>query len=95
MYQFTDRQKAAMFDAGVMRGDVITYHAMDDHAWQSTDEAFECIMNWWGDAGFDHEAHDRAVAEDDALQSTQALWSEVNAPIEHPNVRASCYEECY
>ena len=47
MYMFTDRQKAELFDAGVTIDDVASYHGTDDHAWQSADEAFETLLDWY------------------------------------------------
>ena len=91
MYAFTDKQKADLFDAGVTRDNVANYYATDDRCIESADEAFYTLIEWYGDhslqgcgnndAPFDYEAHDRAIAEDEALEASLACWMAINAKL--------------
>ena len=49
MYKFTDTQKAALLDAGVTFNNVVDFHAISDNAWLSADEAFNILIEWYGD----------------------------------------------
>ena len=44
-YDFTVEQMAALWRAGVTVDDVCRYHATDDCAWHSAEEAFRTLMD--------------------------------------------------
>ena len=84
MYMFTEKQKAELFDAGVTIHDVAEFHGTDDNAWLSADEAMDGLYRWY--MGDDDRDGDRDIP----YLTDPARYED----IEHPNVHASCYEEC-